>query len=61
MFKFSSTSRSHAKIVSDANQSSLMVERKRFFIMRSLLRHRSAEQLVAASEANIVYTVVKLG
>jgi len=40
-----SVSRSHAKLVKDENQTSFIVERKRFVIMRTLPRHRPAEQL----------------
>jgi len=62
MFTISSTSRSHAKIISEANQ--FIIRHggaQAVFIMRALLSHHSAEQLVTASEANIVYIVVKLG
>jgi len=54
-------SRSHARIVSDENQSSFVVDLNRFLTMRTLLRQRSAEQLVIASEHKILYIVVNDG
>ena len=56
-------SHSHARIVSDESQSSfiVVVDLNWFLTMRTLLRQRSAEHLVIASEHKILYIVVNDG
>jgi len=52
---------SAAKIVSDENQSSAIDVRRRFLIIRTRLRTRSAELLVTANDAKILYRTIKCG
>jgi len=54
-------SRSHAAIVSDESHSSRIVDRKRFLMIRTLLRQRSAVQLATAIDDKILYLDVSDG
>jgi len=53
------TSFSDAKIVNAANQSSIIGVLKRFFIILTRLKTLSAEALVTANDANILYIAAK--
>ena len=59
--KLSSKSLSADNTINAENQSSNMVERRRFLIIRTRLIARSALQLVMGSDTRILYRQVKLG